>query len=161
MARSSFHSFRAQGTGPESRQPSPCSSESFHALRSIARDTARRTRTGSCEIELGGRKLVGSAQRRYGNTFLQHGSVLLGVDPHPFAALFPTTVDPLATLTTLESALGHQPKFDDVAAGLAAAFEAEHRILLRPDGLTTDETALADRLVGEKYATAEWLTGPL
>jgi len=118
-------------------------------------------RTGSCEIELGGRKLVGSAQRRYGNTFLQHGSVLLGVDPHPFAALFPTTIDPLATLTTLESALGHQPKFDDVAVALAAAFEAEHRIALRPDGLTTDETALVDRLIGEKYATAEWLTGPL
>jgi len=117
-------------------------------------------RTGSCEIELGGRKLVGSAQRRYGNTFLQHGSVLLGVDAEPFAALFPTTIDPLATLTTLEAALGHRPKFDDVAAALAAAFEAEHGLVLQPDGLTVGETALIGRLVGEKYATAEWLTGP-
>src|SRR5438270_1203016 len=47
-------------------------------------------RTGSCELEVGGRKLVGSAQRRYGGTFLQHGSILLGVDAARLAAIFPT-----------------------------------------------------------------------
>lgn len=117
-------------------------------------------RTGSCEIELGGRKIVGSAQRRYGATFLQHGSVLLGVDAPHLAALFPTTPDPLATLTTLETALGHRPKFDDVAAALAQAFEREHGLDLRPDGLTPDETAAVERLAREKYATDAWLRGP-
>ena len=117
-------------------------------------------RTGSCEIELRGRKLVGSAQRRYGQTFLQHGSILLGVDAARLAAVFPTTADPLATLTTLEAALGHRPKFDDVAAALAAAFEREHGIDLRPDGLDAQETAMVDRLVRDKYATHAWLTGP-
>ncbi|MEK7385208.1 MAG: hypothetical protein AABZ83_02095, partial [candidate division NC10 bacterium] len=68
--------------------------------------------------------------------------------------------DPLATLTTLEAALGHRPKFDDVAATLAAAFEMEHGIELRPNGLSADETAAVARLVTEKYATAEWLAGP-
>jgi lipoate-protein ligase A len=116
-------------------------------------------RTGSCEIEIGGRKLVGSAQRRFGRTFLQHGSILLGVDADRLAAIFPTTADPLATLTTLEAALGHRPKFDDVAATLAAAFEREHGIDLRPDGLSPDETATVDRLVRDKYATQDWLTG--
>src|SRR4029450_12057193 len=67
-------------------------------------------RTGSCEIEVGGKKLVGSGQRRYGRTFVQHGSVLLGVDAVRLAAIFPTTAEPLATLTTLEAALGHRPK---------------------------------------------------
>src|SRR2546429_477887 len=75
--------------------------------------------------------------------------------------LFPTTRDPLATLTTLEAALGHRPKFDDVAAALAHAFEREHGLRLRADGLTADETAHAARLVEEKYATAEWLAGPV
>lgn len=116
-------------------------------------------RTGSCEIELHGRKLVGSAQRRYGRTFLQHGSVLLGVDAPRLAALFPMTRDPLATLTTLETALGHRPKFDDVATALAAAFEAEHGLDLRPDGLTGDEAAMVERLVEGKYATEAWLRG--
>jgi len=117
-------------------------------------------RTGSCEIELGGRKLVGSAQRRYGSTFLQHGSILLGVDPARLAAIFPTTDHPLATLTTLEAALGHRPKFDDVAAALAAAFEREHGIDLRPDGLDAQEAETVERLARDKYATHAWLTGP-
>jgi len=117
-------------------------------------------RTGSYEIEVGGKKLVGSAQRRRGTTFLQHGSVVLGVDEPRLRALFPTTTDPLATMTTLEAALGHRPKFDDVATTLAAAFEAEHGLALRPDGLTAAEMALVERLVGEKYATDAWLAGP-
>jgi lipoyl(octanoyl) transferase len=116
-------------------------------------------RTGSCEIELGGRKLVGSAQRRYGSTFLQHGSILLGVDPDRLAAIFPTTDDPLATLTTLEAALGHRPKFDDVAAALSAAFERLHAIDLRPDGLSADETATVERLARDKYGAGAWLAG--
>ena len=117
-------------------------------------------RTGSCEIELDGRKLVGSAQRRYGSTFLQHGSVLLGVDEERLRALFPTTADPLATLTTLEAALGHRPKFDDVAAALAAGFEREHGLELRPEGLSADEAATVERLVRDKYTSDAWLTGP-
>jgi len=116
-------------------------------------------RTGSCEIELGGRKLVGSAQRRYGRTFVQHGSILLGVDAERVAAIFPTSGEPLATLTTLEQALGHRPKFDDVAAALAAAFEREHGLDARPDGLGADEAAAVERLVRDKYATEAWLTG--
>jgi len=117
-------------------------------------------RTGSCEIELGGRKVVGSAQRRYGATFLQHGSLLLGIDLPCVGAVFPTTPDPLATLTTLEAALGHRPKFDDVAQALAAAFEGEHGLDLRPEGLTAEETEAVERLVREKYATDAWLCGP-
>jgi lipoyl(octanoyl) transferase len=117
-------------------------------------------RTGSCEIELHGKKLVGSAQRRYGRTFLQHGSVLLGVDAPRLGAIFPTTPDPLATLTTLEAALGHRPKFDDVAAALTSAFENEHGLDLRPEGLTAGEIVAVERLVREKYATDVWLAGP-
>jgi lipoate-protein ligase A len=117
-------------------------------------------RTGSYEIEVGGRKLVGSAQRRRGSTFLQHGSVLLGADEERLRTLFPTTADPLATLTTLAAVLGHRPKFDDVAAALAAAFEREHGLDLRPDGLAADEIAAVERLVRDKYTTDVWLTGP-
>lgn len=117
-------------------------------------------RTGSCEIEAGGKKLVGSAQRRYGRTFVQHGSVLLGVDAPRLAAIFPRTADPLATLTTLEAALGHRAKFDDVATALAAGFESEHGVRLRPDGLSASEAASVERLVAQKYGTDGWREGP-
>src|SRR5262249_43218616 len=97
-------------------------------------------RTGVFEIEVGGRKLVGSAQRGQGDSFLQHGAVLLGVDEARVRALFPTTRDPLASLTTLEGILGRRPSFDEVADALATAFEREHGLDLRPGGLSVQET---------------------
>ena len=116
-------------------------------------------RTGRYEIEVVGRKLVGSAQRRQGLCFLQHGSVLLGVDGSRLRTVFPTTLDPLSTMTTLEHALGRRPRWEEVADALAAAFAAEHGLTLKPDGLTADELARVESLVGTRYATDRWLTG--
>ncbi len=116
-------------------------------------------RTGRYELELGGRKLVGSAQRRRGRCFLQHGSVMLGVDPERLGALFPTTVDPLASMTTLEAALGRRPSFDEVADALRAGFEAEHGLTLKPDGLSEPEHQTAERLILDKYTSPTWLSG--
>ena len=116
-------------------------------------------RTGRYEIEVAGKKLVGSAQRRQGSCFLQHGSVLLGVDAARLRAVFPTTADPLSTMTTLEDALGRRPGWGKVAEALAAAFEAEHGLVLKPDGLTADELAQVEELARVRYATDRWLAG--
>jgi lipoate-protein ligase A len=116
-------------------------------------------RTGSYEIEIGGRKVVGSAQRRQGRSFLQHGSIMLGVDEARLRAVFPTTAAPLSTMTTLEAALGRRPSFEEVADALAQAFEAEHGTALKPDGLTAAELALLDELVRARYGNAAWLAG--
>jgi lipoate-protein ligase A len=114
-------------------------------------------RTGVFEIEVGGKKLVGSAQRRQGDSFLQHGAVLIGADEPRLRALFPTTRDPLATLTTLEAALGHRPSFETVASALGEAFEAEHGIELQPGGLSEAEIDRVGALVTERYASPAWL----
>jgi lipoate-protein ligase A len=116
-------------------------------------------RTGTYELELGGRKLVGSAQRRHGSSFLQHGSILLGIDAPRVAAIFPTTADPAGRVATLEEAIGRRPAWDDVVAALIAAFEAEHGIDLRPGGLTREEMDAATALAHDKYATEAWLAG--
>jgi lipoate-protein ligase A len=116
-------------------------------------------RTGRYEIEVGGRKLVGSAQRRQGACFLQHGSVLLGVDGARLQTLFPTTLAPLSAMTTLEDALGRRPGWEEVAAALGAAFEAEHDLALKPDGLTAGELARVEELTRTRYATDRWLSG--
>ena len=127
--------------------------------RGLARDPAFCfARTGAYEIEVGGKKLVGSAQRRQGTSFLQHGAVLLGVDEARLRALFPTTRAPLASMTTLEAATGRRPRFDEVAAALRAAFEAEHGLALAPGGLTEDETASVERLVRDRYGLDAFLT---
>jgi lipoate-protein ligase A len=120
--------------------------------RGLARDPAFCfARTGAYEIEVGGKKLVGSAQRRQGTSFLQHGAVLLAVDEARLRALFPTTRAPLASMTTLEAATGRRPSFEDVATALREAFEAEHGLTLAPGGLTEDETAHVERLVRDRY----------
>lgn len=116
-------------------------------------------RTGRYEIEIAGRKVVGSAQRRQGRCFLQHGSVLLGVDESRLRTLFPTTVDPLSRMTTLERVLGRRPRWPEVADALAAAFEAEHALTLKPDGFTADELARAEGLIRTRYGTDGWLAG--
>ena len=115
-------------------------------------------RTGTYELELGGRKIVGSAQRRHGKSFLQHGSILLDVDAARVAAIFPAS-EPLATVATLAEALGRRPEWDACVTTIAGAFEAEHGIDLRPGGLTASEAAEVETLAREKYATDAWLAG--
>src|SRR5438132_501475 len=86
-----------------------------------------------------------------------HGVVLLAVDEPRVRALFPTTRDPLATLTTLEAALGRRPSFEAVADALAEAFEREHGLDLRPGGLSASEAERVATLVTERYASPAWL----
>ncbi len=113
-------------------------------------------RTGSYEVEVAGRKLVGSAQRRQGGAFLQHGSVLLSADVARLRLLFPQEGDPLSGMTTLEEMLGRRPTFDEVVEALAAGLRETHCFDLSPGGLTRDEEALMDRLIREKYDTDAW-----
>ena len=113
-------------------------------------------RTGSFELEIDGRKLVGSAQRRQGTAFLQHGAIMLGAEPARLRRVFPGEGDPLAGMTTLESALGRRPSFDEAAAALAEGFRRAHGLALEPGGLSEEEAALAAMLERDKYATDDW-----
>jgi lipoate-protein ligase A len=113
-------------------------------------------RTGSYELEAGGRKVVGSAQRRQGAGFLQHGAVMLAADPARLARIFPGARDPLEGMTTLEAVLGRRPGWDETAERLAEGFRRVHGLTLEPGGLTAAETALMESLAREKYGTAEW-----
>ncbi len=113
-------------------------------------------RTGSFELEVDGRKLVGSAQRRQGTAFLQHGAIMLGAEPVRLRRVFPGEGDPLAGMTTLESALGRRPSFDETAAALVEGFRRAHGLALEPGGLSEEEAALAAILERDKYATDGW-----
>jgi lipoyl(octanoyl) transferase len=113
-------------------------------------------RTGSYELEAGGRKVVGSAQRRQGAGFLQHGAVMLGADPARLARVFPSSRDPLAGMTTLEAVLGRRPSFDETQASLAEGFRRVHGVTLEPGGLAEGEVARMETLTRDKYGTAEW-----
>jgi lipoate-protein ligase A len=113
-------------------------------------------RTGSYELEVAGLKVVGSAQRRQGAGFLQHGAVMLGAAPDRLRRVFPTERDPLAGMTTLEAVLGRRPSFEETMTALAEGFRAAHALELTAGGLAAEELELAEALVREKYGTDRW-----
>lgn len=113
-------------------------------------------RTGSFELEVAGLKVVGSAQRRQGSGFLQHGSVMLAAAPDRLRRVFPTERDPLAGMTTLGAVLGRRPAFEETMTALAEGFRAVHGLELAAGGLAVEEVERAESLVREKYGTDRW-----
>jgi len=113
-------------------------------------------RTGSYEIEVGERKLVGSAQRRQGSAFLQHGSIMLGAAPERLHRVFPGEADPLRGMTTLEAVLGRRPSFDETSAALTEGFRDAHGVVVEPGGLDRHEEETMAWLAQEKYVTETW-----
>ena len=108
------------------------------------------------EIKAGGKKIIGSAQKRYKNGFMQHGSILLS-----FRA------------DELRSALNgsNSVDFEDIGAlrdhnreitvtqlqlSLKEAFEKELRIKLVADNPSRIEIDAAKELERNKYSTREW-----
>src|SRR5262249_46204169 len=113
-------------------------------------------RTGSYELEVGGRKLVGSAQRRQRGGVLQHGSVMLGAAPERLRRVFVTETDPLRGMTTLEAVLGRRPCFSETRDALARGFADMPGIELCTGALDPDEEELAESLALQKYRTERW-----
>jgi len=100
------------------------------------------------EITAGGRKLVGSAQRRSRRALLQHGSIPLAGDQGPLARVWPGSL-PDERPTNLSVAVGRRVAFGDVAGALAAAFEEALDARLEPGLLTAEEESGIEALASE------------
>lgn len=75
-------------------------------------------------ILVDGRKLIGSAQRRWDRFLLQQGSILLDFDPRLHQMIFPAwpRVDPAARVTSLRALLGTLPPIGDLVSALRAGW---------------------------------------
>lgn len=104
------------------------------------------------EVLANGKKLVGSAQRRFKNSFLQHGSILFDIDTELNGKVFGRPV--LERMTCLSSlkAIG----MEDFKAALIDRFSKGMGASFEEGGLTDTEKYLRDRLFERKYSTAEW-----
>ncbi len=85
-----------------------------------------------CEIMVRGKKLVGSAQRRLGSAFLQHGSILLDSDPNLTHGLLKYSSETeqqmglealIANTISLKQILHQAPKFDTVNQWFKEGFQ--------------------------------------
>ncbi len=107
------------------------------------------------DIVVDGKKVVGSAQRRSGDMFLQHGSIFIGLDKEKLLSLTNQKTTPLSAVS-LEEILGKPPKFHEVANSLRQGFEDELSIEFLEEELSSPETEEASMLVKNKYSGTNW-----
>jgi lipoate-protein ligase A len=117
------------------------------------------------EVVVGGRKLVGSAQRCERRVLLQHGSILLDGGQDVVAELLGAGVASRAPasgghldgaeFTTLAAVLGGIPELTSLVSALTAGFEAEAGIRLAPSSLTSEESERASALTA-LYRSDDW-----
>lgn len=117
------------------------------------------------EITVGGKKLVGSAQRRAQRSVLQHGSLPLSGDLRriTWVLSFPDEAARqraaqrlLERATTVEAVLGLSISWEAASQAFRAAFQSALNLTLVLGQPTTEELQRAAQLRAEKYASPSW-----
>lgn len=108
------------------------------------------------EVTLDGRKVIGSAQRRYQNGFLQQGSVLLNFHPRELCNVLNAGEEEDFNGIGSISNTDREVSFNDLTGPLKEAFEKELNIKLISDRPSKFELSLAGELEEKKYSTQEW-----
>ena len=85
------------------------------------------------EVHVNGKKIVGSAQRRFGDVVLQHGSIMIGSEHKLFPKFYfeqnENHVQYLKETTTeIETELGKKISFDEVANAMQKGFEQQWKV---------------------------------
>ena len=115
------------------------------------------------EITVNEKKLIGSAQLRQKDSFLQHGSILMNFSGADLGAVLNISTGSLAAyieglqrkITSLEG-LGIRMGPSQLAAKIIESFEVLYGVNFKPGELSEFEIELAHKLAVEKYATEEW-----
>jgi lipoate-protein ligase A len=120
------------------------------------------------EITVRGRKLMGSAQRRWADGFLQHGSLLLEDQPDLYLTLFRFPSEQARQKSLLEykektislsDLLDPIPSLAQLKESIRSGFEAEHSIHFKEGDLLPREGEAVSRLLRERYGRASWNLG--
>jgi lipoate-protein ligase A len=108
------------------------------------------------ELRSGGKKVVGSAQRRWRDRLLQQGSILLQHDPGVVRRWLRVEAADADGATGLFALLPRPIRAEELARRLARAAADHWGVTLEAAGLTDEERALADHLARHKYASDDW-----
>lgn len=108
------------------------------------------------EITINGKKGIGSAQKRYSNGFMQHGSILIDFDANELRNVLEdgnkNDYSDIASLSDHKNNID----FDDLSNSLKKGFEKSLGIKLISDNPTKFELSLAKELEEKKYSTRDW-----
>jgi len=115
------------------------------------------------EVQVEGKKIVGSAQVRKKEIVLQHGSLLIELEKDKLFSVFnfPSAQirDRLKTrfnATSLEEILKKKINFSELSEILPRGFEEEFGVKLTEGKLTEQEEKISKDLLENKYSTCEW-----
>jgi lipoate-protein ligase A len=120
----------------------------------------------SYEVAVGGRKIIGSAQRRAHDVIMQHGSIPLAWDLEKMHAVFGISPrggqsvqgepDYHLRMTSLQEAGGRAYDYAEVVAALARGIAETWEVDLLQCGLTSEERRLSEHLRATKYRSEAW-----
>jgi lipoate-protein ligase A len=113
------------------------------------------------EISFQGKKLIGSAQRRFGDFFLQHGSILLKKEDLRLTYFLPKDnsfkkIYVEENSTSLGEIIGGEVSYLEIIRSLKQGFGSFFKKDFDESLLTPDELKNTQRLIEEKYSKNEW-----
>jgi len=112
------------------------------------------------EIEVDGKKIVGSAQKRAGSKFIQHGSIPLEEDEGFLAPVsFLKKEDSKGRMISLSQALGKKVSFDWAVERLATGISEFFKIYFRSKVFDAEEKETILKIQKERYANKDWTYG--
>ena len=112
------------------------------------------------EIEMNGKKIVGSAQKRAGSKFIQHGSIPLKEDEGFLKSVSLLKGDESkAYMSSLTQALGKEVSFDWAVEHLASGISEFFNVNLRAKVFNEKEKEDILRIQKERYDNREWTFG--
>lgn len=112
------------------------------------------------EIEVQRKKIVGSAQRRTGSKFIQHGSIPLEEDEGLLESVSALEKNKnKVRMISLSQALGKKVFFDWAVERLISGISEFFRVDLIPKVLSTEEKKLISRIQEECYGNIDWTFG--
>lgn len=120
---------------------------------------------GLNDIAISGKKISGNAQTRRKGVILQHGTVLISVDPERMFSLLKVPSEKTRKkmienakerVTSINGLLEEPASFNDIVSVLRDGFEESLGIEFEMLGLSGSELSEAKRIAKEKYCSERW-----
>ena len=109
------------------------------------------------EVEVHGKKIIGSAQKRVGTKFLQHGSIPLEEDDDLLKSISSLEgADEKVRMISLTEALGRSIDFDRTVEVFAQGIEDYFRVQLKRRSLEEKENESVRQIQKAKYGNPIW-----
>jgi lipoate-protein ligase A len=112
------------------------------------------------EIEIDGKKIIGSAQKRTGDKFIQHGSIPLKKDENLLKSISKLSREGFRmNMTSLSDTLGRDVDFDCVVKHLQSGISEYFNIHLNLQLFSEEEKEAIRKIQTERYDNPVWTYG--